>query len=212
MHMVRLGSPALRTVVEDRVARQVPRQVKHVHIAVPDGLVAMRVSGNDKVVGEDGIGVDLDVVEPALAPFEAQMTLLGGSVFLAEEAAYGGENLIRIAGQGGLDAGRIALRLDRQATDFEFLGPRRTQGAEIRGGQRPDRQLVRDEFTDGKGTHRITAGLGGFGRSASIPVRNWGSGYPGRKRRRSPRPSNNGPRPPRRCRAGGRNSQRRRRR
>ena len=172
MHVVRLGRPAFRAVVENRVFRQVPCQVQHVHIAVPDRLVAMGVSGDDQVVGKDGIGVDLDVVEPALASFETQVALLGRPVFLAEETANGSEGLIRITGQGRLDAGRIALRLDRQATDFEFLGPRSAQGAEIRGSQRPDRQLVRDEFSDGKGAHRITARLGGYRRSAGTPVRN----------------------------------------
>ena len=197
MHVVGLGGAAHGAVVKDGIAAQVAGQVEHVHEAAPDGLVHVAVAGDDQVVRKNGIRVDLDAVQAPFPAFETQVALLRGAVFLAEEAALGREDLVGIAGQRGLDAGRVALRLDGNAADLQLLDTRRLEGAEMVRGQRPYRQLVRQELLDREGAH-ITAGLGGLVGSVGIPVRNWESGCACRRRRGSPLPSSSGLPPPRR--------------
>ena len=81
MHVVRGGGAAGGAVVEDRAVGVAACEIEHVDIAVPDGLRDVGVAGEDEVVREDRIGVDLDVVGAALAAFELDMELLRGAVF-----------------------------------------------------------------------------------------------------------------------------------
>ena len=206
MHVVRFGGAAPGTIIKNGVAFQVAGQVQHIHVTVPDGLVHMAVTGNDQMVRKNGIRVDPDAVEPSFAAFEAKMRLLRRPVFLAEEASLRGEFLIRVPGQRGLDAGRVALRLDRNAAHGQILDQRRLEGAEMIGGQRPDRQLVCQELFDRESVVHLRRGRamivregpGGHGPPAGIRFQNWGSVFPCQGLLRSPLPSSTAPRPPRR--------------
>ena len=155
VHVVGFGGAALGAVVENGIALQVAGEVEGVHEAVPDRLVHVAVAGDDQVVREDGVRIDLDAVEPALAALEAQVSLLRGTVFLAEEAALGREDLVRVAGQRGLDAGGVTLGLDGDAAHLQILDPGSFQRTEMTCGQRPDGELVRQEFFDRDGAAHI---------------------------------------------------------
>ena len=123
-------------------------QVRHVRQAFPDRLVDVAVPGDGQMSRENGIGIDQDIVFAALAAFELQGALLFRAGVGAKETRTGlDRGFVDFSGRGA-DAGRIVLDADRQPADRQFAGLRIFQGAEIGGGQGPDRQLVPDEFIE----------------------------------------------------------------
>ncbi len=113
---------------------------------VPDGLREVPVADDHEVVPEDGEGIDLDVVAPALAPFELDMVLLGRAVLLAQEAGPGGDGLG--GGVGGRGAHPLRVPLDPAGEAMYGQLPRfdALERAEIGRGERPDGQLILDKL------------------------------------------------------------------
>ena len=108
MKMVRRGSAALGAVIIDRIVLVVPGKVEHVGQMMPDGLRQMLRPGYHKMLLENGIRVDLDIVQAALAPLELKMELLLGAVLHAKETRP-----CRKRGRGGVGgAGSYTLGIE----------------------------------------------------------------------------------------------------
>ena len=97
---------------------------------------------------EFGIRIHLNIVATALAPFELDMELLRRTVGRAQETRPGCNGGLIHLGCGGPYAARVMLRGALQAAHLQTSGPSRFQRAEVGGCERPDRQLVLDEFVE----------------------------------------------------------------
>ena len=86
MMMVRSGCTAFRAIVEEGEVLIFPCQVKHVNIPFPDGLVSMPVRRNHKMVRENRIWIDKDMVFLSLTALELHHDLLRRPVLAAKEA------------------------------------------------------------------------------------------------------------------------------
>ena len=148
MQMVRGGGAAHGAVVEDRKILIHLREEQHVREVMPDGLGEMLVAGHHEVVLEDGIGVDLDVIVAVLFAFVFDVELLLGAVRRAEETGPGGDGFLIYLRGGGDDAAGVQLHGHIQSAYVEMPVFCRFEGAEVRGGHRPYRELVLYEFVD----------------------------------------------------------------
>ena len=146
MHMVRSGSSAAGTVVEDREVGIMVSQVSHVRKTVPDRLLDVTVADYGEMVRKYRVRVYADIVFAAFAPLEFKDALLFGTVGLAEETASGldrgGVNL----GRRGTDTLRIVLQGNLQASDCQFSCLGVLETAEVGSSHRPYRELVAYEF------------------------------------------------------------------
>ena len=146
MKVVRSRSPAAGSVVEDQIVGICGREIQHVREMVPYRLRQMRVADYHEMSRENGIRIDLYVVEPALAPLEFEMELLARPVLLAQEARPCGYGLGRGVRSRGDDPRGIVLYSARKPADVELPAARGLERPEIAGGQRPYGQLVLYEF------------------------------------------------------------------
>ena len=146
MKVVRRGGAAGGAVVEDGVVWVFGREVQHVRQMVPDGLREMLVAGDDEVVLEDGVRVDLDMVAAALAPLEEEVALACRAVLRAEEARPRGDGLGGGVGRRGGHALGVPLDPAGEPEDGQLLGPGAFERPEIGGSERPDGKLVFDEL------------------------------------------------------------------
>ena len=146
MQVVGGGGSAGRSVVEHQIVRVPGGEVQHVREMVPYRLRQVFVTHDDQMAGEDGIGVDLYVVEPALPALELEVELLRRAVFLAEEA------LSRRDGLGGGVRGRgddpdgVVLYAAGQPADLQTAVAQAFERPEVGRRKRPDGKLVLYEF------------------------------------------------------------------
>ncbi len=99
MMMVRSRSPAFRAVVEKREIPVFPRKVQHVNITLPDGLPNMPVHGYDKMVRENRVRIDENVIFLPFPAFKLHHYLLIGAVLTAKEAFSGPDvSLVQLCG------------------------------------------------------------------------------------------------------------------
>ena len=138
MRVTRDGGSAKRAVVEDDIVRKLDGEVQHVRIAVPDGLGNVDIAGDDQMVRENGGAVHQDAVFPSLPPLEGQKVLALHVILLAKGAAVV---------EDGHAAG-VGLEGDEDAADGHLAGLGALEGPIFRRDDRPDGQLVMDEFID----------------------------------------------------------------
>ena len=138
MGMFRNGRPAVRGIVEDHVVPQLPGQVQHVRIAVPDGLGGMDIPRNDQVVRKNRSPVDQNGIFASFASLEGKRMLVREIVLFTKRAAA-----LR-----GLHPPGITLQGRQQAAQRQLTGLRRLQRPVFRSHGRPNRQLVMYEFVD----------------------------------------------------------------
>ncbi len=72
MEMIRSGSTALGAVVEKGEPGIMMRQIRHVHVVVPDGLGGMHITYHHEMPLEDRIRIYHYLVFPAFASFELE--------------------------------------------------------------------------------------------------------------------------------------------
>ncbi len=143
MQMIRRGSPAVRTVIEESIIREVVRQIRHVHEIVPNRLGDVLAPRNHQMLRENGIGVDGNVILLSLAAFEGDPVLLGRLFVGTEEA--GTLDMFHL-GHRRSNAVRIELERRFQAVHGQTAGTDLLKGTEPGSHFGPDGQLVGNEF------------------------------------------------------------------
>ena len=146
MMVVRSGSPAFRSVIEEYVFRICPCKVENIHIASPYRLSGMAAECYHEMIRENRIRIDKDIVFLAFPAIETDMYLLRRPVFRTQETGS------RIEGSGirpccrRYDTRRIELYADIQTADGKPFHLHPFQSPEIFTGKGPARQLVIDKF------------------------------------------------------------------
>ena len=148
MHVVRSGSTAAGTVVENGQPGIVMGQVCHVRQAFPNRLVHVTVARDGQVARKNRIGIDQDIVLAALAALKLEGTLLFRAGVRAEETRPGLDGGLVHLGRRGADPARVVLDADGQTAHRQFPGTGVFEGPEVRGGQGPDGELVPDKLGD----------------------------------------------------------------
>ena len=146
MVVVRGRSPALGTVVEEGEGVVLARQVQHVDVSVPYGLVGMPYGSDDQMVRKYRIGVDKDMVLLALASLELKHRLLRRTVFPAQETFPGGYVSLAELSCRGYYPGRVELESDGKASGIYLPCPDILQGTVVSAGKRPLGKLVTNEL------------------------------------------------------------------
>ena len=115
---------------------------------MPDSLGKVLGTGDDQMVVEYRVGVDLYVVEAALTTLETQVELLRRAVVLAKETWPCRQRRLVGLCRAGNDTAGIELYLRIQTTYLKTADAHGLEGAEIGCGQRPHGELVFYEFAE----------------------------------------------------------------
>ena len=134
------------TVVEKSRTCIFSRKVEHIDIAVSNSLVEMLVDCDHKMVRENRIRIDEDVIFLALASLETHHHLFRRTVLTTEKAFARSDVRLAELCSGGNHPGRIELELHLKASDIHCPDFHVLESPEIAACKRPARELVRDEL------------------------------------------------------------------
>ena len=144
LEMMMVGSrcPAFWPVVHKSIPGKGFCHVQHVDIPLPDGLRAVPVHCQHKMLIENRIGIDKDVVFPSFPALELESDLLFRTVFTAQEAFSAEYRLSPHISRCRDYSCRIMLHLDLQPSCIQSPDACIFQCTVIVPRQRPDRELV----------------------------------------------------------------------
>ena len=173
MQVIRRRRPAGRAVVEHKIVLVPGGEVEHVRHVVPYLLRHVGIARDDEVSGKDRIGIDLDVIFPALTALELQVTLLRRTVLLAQEALSRGNRLRRGVGCRRDSPLRVELQGAPEAAHGQLAPPCLLERPEVGRCELPHRELVLYEFPQFfHGSGVFTEEPGARRRCACTPTRN----------------------------------------